>query len=38
MVLGPRLYLKNKMLQDYNEISENNDVMVETEYFWNAIF
>lgn len=38
MVLGPRLYWKNKILQDYNDFGEKNDVMVETEHFWNTIF
>ncbi|MHA1451295.1 MAG: B12-binding domain-containing radical SAM protein [Promethearchaeota archaeon] len=38
MVLGPRLYWKNKILQDYNDFGEEKDIMDETEHFWNTIF
>lgn len=38
MVLGPRLYWKNKILEDYNDFGEKKDVMMETEHFWNHIF
>jgi radical SAM superfamily enzyme YgiQ (UPF0313 family) len=38
MVLGPRLYWKNKILEDYTGFGEKKEVMLETKHFWNKIF
>ena len=38
MVLGPRIYWKEKIIQEYNDFGEKKDVILETKHFWKDIY
>ena len=38
MIFGPRVYWKDKALEEYNDFTDKNDVLRETKVFWKDVF